>query len=422
MAKKAYSLNYNIERDTDRLKAVEEILDSLENTPSNSDLEQMASYILYGKDENGKNAVQRKETTDSNRRYKSFARTEDKNESLDALLENPLSDQSNMHDPSERYIYLKKRPAIKREKYAPDGTLLDAGDSNIPGMRELWDSIDRLEHQIAVAEGKVAANEGDRLILNSYRLYQLKHQLIDLRRHQYYLKDAYCPTIHFLNVRTPSPQPVNFDSDSAYWVTEEEWRQKVASSPYPWLSHNLADYERDEQGNVKWVVRRQAFDWENPRHIKFLIDHYSALYMQVWDKPDSWGRTLIYDFDRYTDMAELDEVRQWMLLRRIDRATHFTIMYELSEKFGKNYNENHICTILTTEIPTKIAKAAKKHRLMLENDEEHKRTCRTCGRKLPLDRLFFNVASNTSSGFTTRCKECERRIRNERKQMVVNKK
>ena len=29
-------------------------------------------YILYGKDEQGKNAVQRGETTDSNKRYKSF--------------------------------------------------------------------------------------------------------------------------------------------------------------------------------------------------------------------------------------------------------------------------------------------------------------------------------------------------------------
>jgi hypothetical protein len=51
--KKPYSLDYNIERDTDRLHLVEDILNTLEKNPSDSELEQMATYILYGKDENG---------------------------------------------------------------------------------------------------------------------------------------------------------------------------------------------------------------------------------------------------------------------------------------------------------------------------------------------------------------------------------
>lgn len=51
--KKKYSLDFAIERDIDRLHAIEEILDSLDNDPTQSELEQMASYILYGKDENG---------------------------------------------------------------------------------------------------------------------------------------------------------------------------------------------------------------------------------------------------------------------------------------------------------------------------------------------------------------------------------
>ena len=63
--KKEYSLDYTIERDVDRLAAVETILDNMEKKPTAKDLELMASYILYGKDENGQNAVQRKEVTDS---------------------------------------------------------------------------------------------------------------------------------------------------------------------------------------------------------------------------------------------------------------------------------------------------------------------------------------------------------------------
>jgi len=51
--KKKYSLDFSIERDIDRLAAVQNILDGLETNPSATELEQMASYILYGKDENG---------------------------------------------------------------------------------------------------------------------------------------------------------------------------------------------------------------------------------------------------------------------------------------------------------------------------------------------------------------------------------
>ena len=56
--KKAYSLDYeNIKTDKDRLAAVIDILDTLDKTPSPTDLEQMGTYILCGKDENGLNAV-----------------------------------------------------------------------------------------------------------------------------------------------------------------------------------------------------------------------------------------------------------------------------------------------------------------------------------------------------------------------------
>ena len=53
--KKQYSLDYSIERDTDRCAAIYDILDKLETTPNPTELEQMASYILYGKDEEGLN-------------------------------------------------------------------------------------------------------------------------------------------------------------------------------------------------------------------------------------------------------------------------------------------------------------------------------------------------------------------------------
>ena len=89
--KKSYDLDYSIERDTDRVLAVKEILDTLPTDPKPTDLEQMASYILYGKDENGQNSIHRHETTDDGqRRYSTFARASEKVVSLDELLDNPF--------------------------------------------------------------------------------------------------------------------------------------------------------------------------------------------------------------------------------------------------------------------------------------------------------------------------------------------
>jgi len=76
--KKKYSLDFSIERDSDRLKAVEEILDTMDTDPTATELEQMASYILYGKDEDGKNSIQRNETIDKDKRYKSYKTKDDK--------------------------------------------------------------------------------------------------------------------------------------------------------------------------------------------------------------------------------------------------------------------------------------------------------------------------------------------------------
>lgn len=413
--KKKYSLDYSIERDVDRLQAVREILDSLETNPSPSELEQMASYILYGKDEEGKNAVQRGETTDSDKRYKSFQRAADKNQSLDEILENPLADQQALQTLETRYIYTKKKPSIKKPKYDANGNLIDPGDSDIPGMVELWNDIARLDHIAQVNEGKIPPDEDTQIFTDSYRFYQFKHALIDIKRHQYYLKDAYKPTLHFLAITPPKAQTYNWDVDSYYWMPLDKWQTRVDNALLHTISKNIEDYEtrQNEKGEteVKWVVRQHHFDWENPAHIKALINHYSNLYMELREKLDSWGRTLLYDFDRYFDMAGFSPVREYILTRKIDKASYPEIVEELQTKFGLKYNENHLCTILSKEIPEKMALAAKKHRMLLTTPQEERKRCFTCKQWLPRNNYFFATNNSRKDKFASNCKECERKKR-----------
>ena len=64
---------------------------------------------------------------------------------------------------------------------------------------------------------------------------------------------------------------------------------------------------------VKWVVRRHTFNWENPLHVRALINNYDALCDQFHEKLDTYGRTLLFDFERYRKMANFTELREYIL-------------------------------------------------------------------------------------------------------------
>lgn len=410
--KKKFSLDYSIYSDEERVKAIENIFKDLNTVPSNSDLELMANYILYGKDAEDKNAVQRKETYEEKKRYSSYRKAADKVESLDAILENPLADQLAFRPADEKYVYKKAKPKIYRPKYDKDGTIIDPGDSDIPGMVELWDSIDRLQHIIDVADGKIAPNPDELIITDSYRLYKMRHQLIEIRRDQYYLKDLFKPTIKFLNCQSPSQQTIDWNSDSFYWISREEWRHRVNHSLIK-ISKNPKDYEWNGD-LVKWYVRRHTFNWENPSHIKHLINHYSAIWQMAWDDPYSDARILIMDFDRYQDMADLPPLRTHILTRKIDGWSYSKIAKELDDNWGIKYNENHICTVVTTEIPQRMAKIIKKHKLLMDTPKSECKLCGSCRQFLPLDPLFFGRNISKKDGFSSTCKDCEKQRRIER--------
>lgn len=414
--KKEYSLDYSIERDTDRLEAVRTILDEMKGKPSQKDLETMASYILYGKDENGLNSVQRGETHDNEeKRYKTYRKAEDFVVSLDEILEDPLADHGHFREVDARRP-VKIRPRVpKRPKYdKATGELIDIGDADVPGMVELWEAIDKTEHTLYANEGLVPFNENDSVITDPYRLWQLKHQLIDMRRHTYYLLDAYKPTLHFTAVQPTSARTYTWEDDTFYWMDFEDWLERVSTTYNGYISKNLDDYEtREVDGDiqVKWIVRRHHFDWENTAHIKALMQYYGDIYMQLWDKLDSWGRTLIYDFDRYVDMCDFTDVRMYILIRKIDRANAQTIRDEVQEQFGINYKIETIQTIMNKEIPSKIALAATKARLILETPMEEKKRCSRCKQWLPISPLFFIKNKSKKFGIESCCKECARKRR-----------
>lgn len=183
MAKKPYSLDFTLERDTERTQFIADTLDRLEKDPSPTELEQMATYILYGKDENGLSSIRRGETYNNNKRYNSYKTLDDKVVSYDELMESPGSDEQAFRDAYTRDVYKKQKPAIARPRYdKKTGEMIDPGDSDIPGMVELWERLDHFEKWLRILQGKEPPDENFLIFEDDYRLYRLKHNLIDMRR------------------------------------------------------------------------------------------------------------------------------------------------------------------------------------------------------------------------------------------------
>ena len=417
MAKKAYSLDYSIERDTDRCTAIQEILNSLDKDPNQRDLEQMADYILYGKDENGKNANQRNETYEQSKRYNSYKTSDDKVISLDELIENPLFDQQQLRSAYSRDCYTKAVRTISRPKYNKAGELIDPGDSDIPGMKDLWESIDRLDNWIKQLKGEAPATESTLLFDDSYRLYRLKHTLIDMRKHQYYLKDAYKPVLHFMNIDHPHTQYYDWSGDAFYWISYEEWNKRVNSSYTTRVSKNLKDYETRGEGDtleVKWMICEHHFDWENYMHVRILMSYLDSLKEQLGTKLDTYGITFLWDFERYRKLSNFSELREFLIDCKINKLSYAEIQEEMLAQYGYSYNENHLSSILANEVPKKIASTATKLRILSETPPEDCKPCAQCGRMIPLHPLFYSRNNARIDGFAITCKECERKLRVEK--------
>ena len=413
--RKKYSLDFSITRDIDRMHAIEKILDQMEKDPSPTELEQMASYILYGKDENGQNAIQRNECTDKDKRYKSYKTKDDKVQSLDEMMEAPGFDEQQLRSAYKRDSYTAPKPCINKPKYdKKTGEMIDPGDSDIPGMREQWEIIDRWQRMLDVAQGKVPPQEGDTLVTDPYRIYQLKHNLIDIRKHQYYLKDSYKPTLHFQNLDHPKPQFYDWSDDAYYWITRAQWEEKLANAYTSRISKNLADYETRGEGDnleIKWVVCQHTFDWENPKHIRALLNHYCTLREALREKLNTYGITLLWDFERYVSLCDFTELRLFFIELRKQGLAYEDILEEMRAKYAMEYSPNYLVSVVSTEIPNKIARVARKLRLENETPLEQRKKCIHCGRMLPKDTLFFSRNNAHKDGLSNTCKECDRQDR-----------
>ena len=419
--KKAYSLDYNIYSAADRTAAIEEILNNLETDPNQTDLEQMADYILFGKDEHLLSSVDRKEILQPDRKFNSWKTKAEKLKSLDELLDDPIAATemenklSNSDDRGPRYRVYK--PEIHRPTYDEAGNMIDPGDSDIPGMVELWERIDYLQERLDMYKGKIPPDDYARAHpMDSYRLYKFNHMLIDIRRHQYYLKDSYKPTIHFFNVQPPKRVEPNFCEPTGLWLSPEEWcARKRNPKPFDLEQPALEDAPEDENGNLYWKISDNVIDYEEPSHIYALLDNYINLLKHCYERPDSNTRMLLYDLEFYIGEAELTDVEQFILEQKVAHRNYFIILKALAEE-DIIMSETELRNTIRSKIPRKIATAAKKYNQMidLKNNVIEGLKCSKCKQILPKTTSYFSISRDKRTGFCSQCKDCQKASRDAR--------
>lgn len=394
------NLDFSIPTSTGRRDYVEKYMaDNSDKKFSSSDLETIANYILYGKDENsGESIVDRKEVQIKTK-YNSYSKKEP--ESLDELIESPTFDERIFNTDKNRYKSIK--PKIDREK-----------DADVPGIKELWKSIDRYQHIIDANTGKVDDPAAPKL--SSVELYKFKHMVIDLRRQQFYLRDMVKPTICMFGTSARKVYPQ--ESDGIPWDLENS---DFTIAPLGVLIGNDEKFfnPREYRG-PEYTYNTEAkytIDFRNFEHIYYLLENYEDLKISVVNKPDSTIGFLLDTLDFYIEQANLNDAKKVILNYKKSRVQNEIIRKKLEKDFGLTHSANYISTIWKQKICKEIADAAQLHYdYYLNREKPFKwKKCNQCGKIKLKDTREFMRKSRSSDGLASRCKECDKKNRQKNK-------
>ena len=423
--------------------------------PTDEELEMMGNYLLWGRDADGKNAVQKKEVQITTRHGTWDARKDD---SLDALIESPAFNEANIH----RTVAGTAIPKTPKTKFNRARALNETRDDPLlhKTFLDLFKEIDELElilNFYDLNSGKrknpprqellnaFSAEEIEKLRerankMSPFKYLKLRHHLVELRREQFTLRDSYKETILR---KTPfhveaKATPPAFDADIPVLplglYTKKLPLAKMFCRRDQLIPSFFSEDELRAISKLYWEKRAQE---ENLPEVYFdfrELEHVYNLFLQLFEIEDACAiakensnvdsttdrllRTLFF----YTEMADLDRVHSEILHLKIEGERNYDIAHYINRKYGKSYTTNYISTIFRQKILTKICAAAALHEKIIGNvffPENFKR-CSMCGTMLLRDPDFFVRKARAKDGLSSRCKTCDKKER-ERKKLEAGK-
>lgn len=406
-----------------------------------NELEMIANYLLWGKDENGLNEVQKKnvQIASRNRTWNS-----DDIESLDGLMESPAFNENQIRH------YGSVRLASKKEVFDRDAAREICPDSLRPTLEALFREIDEedlliniweLGHQkrteirkdlldrFSATEYEVIAASASKLTQHQY--LKMRHLLVELRRQQYTLRDSFRNQVflHNQNPHFEEPHHIVFDADVPVFPLGLFDKSEVAAAIFRdelWpAAFDVATLKKIS--DLVWkkdsdFSRRGPnelyFDFREDEHVYQLLLFQEDLFLDHdKEKVESTTLELLETLKFYISQATLTDVYREILDLKLAHEKNQDIASHINAKYHKTYTVNYISTIFKQRIVPQITAAAKLHLKTVQNlffEEEFKK-CSGCGKWLLLSEENFVRKTRSKDGFSNRCKKCDKLDRERKK-------
>ena len=339
-------LDYTLESPEERKQLVEKILEECPN-PTPQYLETLADYLVLCMEKQEKK--ERKLLTEN--RMATVNKRETSFEGLVSQLENGEDGIYGMISNDKNQIFQPKVMITKKDV------------EEIPGLAQLREAIKMWEQKLKTASGRDA--------------FIIKTAIIELRKDQYILKDAYRKPII----------PKNITRSKHFTPLE-------------------SDFSFDDEG----YVVPEGVSLCDPKVVSAILCNYSLM------KQESWGE---FEKDLWYLMQEFDEVadaalKEYPLYDRIceykvDGLQNIDIQEKIQEEFGIKHSVEYISSLWRNKIPKLIASEAEDRLLnwyFLNEMKGKYKKCSRCGEIKLAHNKYFSKNKTSKDGFYSICKCC----------------
>ena len=339
-------LDYTLESPEERKQLVEKILEENPN-PTPQYLETLADYLVLCMEKQEKK--ERKLLTEN--RMATVNKRETSFEGLVAQLENGEDGIYNMITNNKNTIFQPKVMITKKDV------------EEVPGLKQLREAIKYWEERLKTASGRDA--------------FIIKKAIIDLRKDQYILKDAYRKPIVLKNV-----------THSRHFTPLED------------------DFSFDDEG----YVVPEGVSLCDPKVVSAILCNYSLLKQESWGEfeRDLWF--LMYDFDEVADAALKDyPLYDRIVEYKIDGLQNIDIQEKIQAEFGIKHSVEYISSLWRNKIPKLIASEAEDRVLdnyFLNEMKGKYKKCSRCGEIKLAHNKYFSKNKTSKDGFYSICKCC----------------
>lgn len=240
----------------------------------------------------------------------------------------------------------------------------------IPLLKQLRETINTWEAALKRSVGTKQA-------------YTIKKALIEMRKDQYLIKQAY-------------KRPINSN--------------KITRGGHAYIPLNDDSYLKEQE------VVIQGISLMDPTVVSAILCNYSKLKEDSYDQfeGDTWY--LMYEFeDIVTKALEDFPIYQRIVEMKIDKMQNIEIQEALKEEFDTTYSVEYLSSLWRNKIPKLIAAAAIEDFITWEYTTKGypMKRCSKCGCVKPAHNQFFSKNKTSTDNLYSICKRCRNKKRGE---------